>query len=147
MLRLIGFLLSVSFTISCQNCICEHSSGLRLGMVSFDSTEIDTMIVRKFQKGNDFTNLIDTMQWDRATVVFYAQSDTLTGDALLQPGFDYQVFMPTLNRTFKISEINEPRIEGNCNGKVMCVDKIVSCKLDGSITQTGINDDILYLKK
>jgi len=121
-------------------------------MVSFDSTDIDTIIIRKFQKGNDFRDLVDTLQWDRARVIFHAQADTFQmsafiGDILPQSTFDYQVYIPALNRTFKILEMNEPKTEGNCNGKIMCVDRIVSCKLGGSTTQTGINDDILYLKK
>ena len=119
-------------------------------MVSFDSSDIDTMIIRKFERGTNFARMIDTSQWDRSKVVFRAEKDTFQmgafiGGILLQSKFDYQVFVPALNRTFRITEMNEPQREGDCKGKVMCGNIIVSCKLDGN--PIPINYDILYLKK
>lgn len=152
MFRVLAFIIASAFMISCQNCICLPSDGLKLGMVSFDSTDIDTIIIRKFEKGNNFNRLIDTSQWDRTKVIFYSQNDTFQmgaflGGILLKSNFDYQVFVPALNRTYNITEMNEPRLEGNCSGKVMCVNMIVSCNLDGAATPTSINSDILYLRK
>ena len=152
MFRLLPFIIAPVFIISCQNCICVPSDGLKLGMVSFDSTDIDTIIIRKFGKGNNFNQLIDTSQWDRAKVIFHSQNDTFQmgaflGGILLKSNFDYQVFIPALSRNFNITEMNEPQLEGNCSGKVMCVNAIVSCKLNGSTTPVQINSDILYLKK
>ena len=135
---------------SCQNCVCIPSDGLRLAMISFDSADIDTLILRKFAKGSGFSHMIDTVQWDRSKVVFSVRNDTFqmgafVGGILPQSKFDYQVFLPAPNRTFSITEINESQSEGNCNGKVMCVNSIVSCKLEGNATT--ISYDILYLKK
>jgi len=119
-------------------------------MVSFDSTDIDTIIIRKFEKGSDFSHFIDTSQWDRNNVVFSARNDTFQmgayiGGILLQSKFDYQVFIPSLNKIFSITGMNEPQREDNCPGKVMCANSIVSCKLNGN--ETPVNYDILYLKK
>src|SRR5258705_3698469 len=99
MFRVLAFIIASTFMISCQNCICLTSDGLKLGMVSFDSTDIDTIIIRKFEKGNNFNQLIDTSQWDRAKVIFRAQNDTFQmgafiGGILLQSKFDYQAFIP-----------------------------------------------------
>jgi hypothetical protein len=119
-------------------------------MISFDSSDIDTMIIRKFEKETNFNRMIDTSQWDRSKVVFHVQNDTLqmgafVGDILLQSKYDYEVYVPAANRTFKVTEINEPQQEGNCKGKVMCANVIMSAKLDGNTR--AVNYDILYLKK
>ena len=135
---------------SCHNCICIPSDGLRLATITFDSTEIDTMIVRKFQKGSNFSQQIDTVQWDRSKVNFSKHNDTFQmaswiGSLRLNSQFDYQVFIPANNRVFTVSEINEPQRTDDCSGKVMCVNVIVSVKLN--TTTTSISDDILYLRK
>ncbi len=150
MLRFLSSLLLFSILNSCQDCICLPSDGLRLGMISFDSTEIDTIMIRRFDKGSNFTRPIDSSQWDRSKVVFRAQNDTFqmgafVGGILLQSKFDFEIYFPGLSRTFRITEMNEPQLEGNCKGKVMCGNIIVSCKLDGN--PIPINYDILYLKK
>jgi len=150
MLRAFLILLSVSFFVSCQNCICLPSDGLRLGFISFDSTDVDTIIIRKFEKGNNFTHLVDTSQWDRNNVVFARQNDTLqlviyVGYIRLKSNYDYKVIIPAINRTFAITDLNEPKEEGNCSGKVMCVNRIVSCKLDG--VSMPLQYETLYLRK
>lgn len=66
-------------------------------------------------------------------------------DILLKSSFDYQVSIPSLNRTFAITEMDEAQREGNCRYKVMCGNMIVSCNVDG--TTVSINNEILYLKK
>ena len=119
MLRFLALILWLSSMISCQNCLCVPSDGLRLGLVAFDPSEIDTIVVRKFEKGKDFAKLIDTLQWDRMNVIFYARADRLEmgefiGGMLLESKFDYQVFFPALDRTYSMTEMNEPQVEGNC---------------------------------
>jgi hypothetical protein len=61
---------------SCQNCMYLPSDGLRLGMVSFDPTDIDTIILRRFEKGRDFNPIIDSLEWNKTNVIFHAQGDT-----------------------------------------------------------------------
>jgi hypothetical protein len=130
--------------------MCVPSDGLQLGLVEFNSADIDTIIVRKFERGDNFKKLIDTLQWDKSNVVFYSQADTFhmaefIGAILLQSKFDYQVFFPKVSRTFHITEIDEPQADGNCLSRVKCENIIVSCKLDKGTTQ--INDGILYLTR
>jgi hypothetical protein len=130
--------------------MCVPSDGLQLGLVEFNSADIDTIIVRKFERGDNFTKLIDTLQWDQSNVIFYSRADTLQmgefiESMLLQSKFDYQVYFPAAARTFHITEINEPQMDGNCLARVKCENSIVSCKLDKGTT--AINDGILYLTK
>ena len=69
------------------------------------------------------------------------------GGILLQSKFDYQIFIPAVNRTTNLTEINEPQIEGDCSGKVMCGNIIVSARLNNGSAPTAIQNDILFLKK
>jgi len=128
------------------------SDGLRLGMVSFSSTEIDTLITRKFSKGSNFSRQIDTTILDQNNVTFTAQTDTFQmgswkGDILLSSKYDYQVFIPAINRTISVTEITEPQLEGDCRGKVGCGNIITSVKLNGALAPTSIQNEILYIKK
>jgi hypothetical protein len=146
-LLLISTLLVIT---SCQNCICLPSEGLRLATVSFDSTEIDTIIVREFEKGSGFSRLIDSVQWDRSNVIFSSQHDTsrmgiVMGDLGLKSQFDYQVLIAATGKIYQITELNEPKREAKCPGKTICANLIVSCKLEGS--PTLLQHEILYLRK
>jgi len=128
------------------------SDGLRLGMISFSSTEIDTLITRKFSKGSNFSKQIDTTIFDQNNVMFTAQNDTFQmgswkGDILLSSKYDYQVFIPAINRTISVTEITEPQLEGDCRGKVACGNIITSVKLNGALAPMPIQNEILYIKK
>ena len=152
MLRFIACILLLTSITSCHHCECVASWGLKLGFIDFNGTDIDTIIVRKFEKGNNFNHLLDTVQWDHSNVQFDSQGSTFRmrswdGDLTLKSIFDYQVMIPSINRTYNITEIDEPQIEGNCPGKTACVNIIVSCKVDGSFVSTDSTVEFLYLKK
>jgi len=152
MLRSFTFLILIVSIISCHDCICVPSDGLRLGMISFSSTEIDTLITRKFSKGSNFSKQIDTTIFDQNNVMFTAQNDTFQmgswkGDILLSSKYDYQVFIPAINRTISVTEITEPQLEGDCRGKVACGNIITSVKLNGALAPMPIQNEILYIKK
>ena len=151
MLRVIVFLFLVTSIASCKDCNCVPSDGLRLGLISFDSTEINTIVIRKFEKGSGFNHLIDTSLFDNGTNIFYPKKDTFEmgafpGNMPLKSNFDYEINVPLANRTYQVTEMNEPQVEGNCQGKTMCVNEIVSCKLNGSFVSTD-DRQTLYLKK
>jgi len=121
-------------------------------MISYSASEIDTIIARKFSKGSNFLQQIDTILMDKTNVMFNAQNDTFQmvsykGNIPLLSKYDYQVVIPAISRTINITEINEPMLEGDCRGKEACVNFIVSAKLDGSFIPTTIKNDILYLRK
>lgn len=121
-------------------------------MISFNASEIDTLIVRKFTKGNNFSLQIDSILLDPNNVIFNAQNDTFQmvsyrGNIPLLSKYDYQIFIPAVNRTINLTEINEPQLEGNCRGKVSCTNIIESVKLNGNTIPVIIQNDILYLKK
>lgn len=152
MIRLITLLILLTSIYSCDHCKCVSSFGLRLGLAAFQPTDIDTIIVRKFEKGNNFNHLLDTVQWDRSNVMFEVQSDTFEMGSwneiqLLRSQYDYKIYIPSINKTYQITDMNEPQIEGNCRGKVGCANQIVSCNVDGNFVSTTSPSETLLLKK
>ncbi len=142
----------LSLLTSCHNCICGPSDGLKLGMISFSASEIDTLITRKFSKGSNFSLQIDSTIMDENNVMFRAQNDTSQmvswrGNILLSSKYDYQISIPAVSRTISVTEINEPQLEGDCRGKVACGNIITSVRLNAGLTPTFIQNDILYFKK
>jgi hypothetical protein len=65
-------------------------------------------------------------QCDLSCTGRYFSNGAFSGDILLKGKFDYEVFIPGLRRTFKITQMNEPQADGNCDGKTMCINRIVS---------------------
>lgn len=152
MLRFVALLFLITSIASCKNCNCVPSDGLKLGLISFDSSEINTIVIKKFEKGSGFNHLVDTSFFDRGINIFYPKNDTFEmaaypGNMPLKSNFDYEIVITSANRTYQVTEINEPQVEGDCGGKVICVNEIVSCKLDGSFVSTDNLRQTIYLEK
>lgn len=85
--------------------------------VGFQRSEIDTLVVRKFQASSNFQTRLDTFMVvqsdayrttnDTTKIMYYSLENGIV------TGFDWQIFIPALNRTIIISEIvsNKKTIE------------------------------------
>ena len=99
---------------SCGTYDCAEADGLRIGGVSFTAAELDTIILRKFVKGTGFTQLIDSVF---VTDYYQVTNDTATAGAFLSSDrlkskYDYQIYIPSINRLVKITDMYEPQQEG-----------------------------------
>lgn len=97
----------ISCNYPCSNCTSTIS------FVNFSSNETDTVIVRKFQKSNNFTKILDSFVLNNQTSAYYQSNDTLqivdsykTDNGLLSY-YDYEVFSPEVFKTYIITEITE----------------------------------------
>ena len=100
---------------------CAPSDGLRIQLVGSNVT--------RYRISND-------------TLLITASTST----ARLLSKYDYLIRIPSTNSVFYITEMNEPQQEGRKSRyKVMCVNAIQSCKINGAATP--IRSDHLYLKK
>lgn len=130
---------------------CAPSDGLRIQLVGFTQQEADIIILKKYEKGKGFAAQIDSLVIDSNVTRYRMSNDTLlitasTSTARLLSNYDYLVNIPSTNSVFYITEINEPQQEGRKSRyKVMCVNAIQSCKINGATTP--IRSDHLYLKK
>ena len=130
---------------------CGKSSGLRINFVSYQPAELYNFSVSRYEKGTNFSQLLNTVSFDSAQLRFQQSNDTLnlayfSSNAVLPSDFDYKIFIPSTNSTYAITDLKEPQETGIKNGqKVYCMNQIVSCKVNG--TDRTISYEALYLKK
>ena len=140
--------------ISCnQPCINATST---ISLVNFPSNETDTVIVRKFTKSENFIKLIDTFLLDNQTSGYYQSNDTLqiiasykTDNGLLSY-YDYEIFLPEIAKSYKISEIVEEfksRNAGFSMTKVACINPILSYKVNGQLLLGEKYNSTFYIRR
>jgi len=98
------------------------SDRLNIGLVGYDSTEVETVIVKKFLPDNTFSNFVDSTILINTAIAcsnwFYFNS-TKPNDSLCNPlytildvtdtaykQYDYEVIIPWNQRVYKISAIS-----------------------------------------
>ena len=139
-------LFSVIMMQACSDYPCTKAD-LQFGLVDFSDSESDTIIIRKFEKGN-FNSLQDSFFISQ--INFSRNNDTLEmvafpGTALLQSDHDYEIFFPETGKLIRVTEISEEQRYLKKKGifsttKEGCVNQITSYMQDGRIkTVSGFN--------
>jgi len=146
-LMIITFLTAILF--SCSEYECTKAD-LRFGFIGFSEAEVNTIVVRRFDKTGNFNSPIDTVQL--TNLYFNRRSDTLEmsgfpGNALLQSNFNYEIFIPNVNSLVRVTDIYEEQRSVRLwfTDKRGCGNYINSCKLNGQVTAINYND--VYLRK
>lgn len=126
---------------SCSRDIDCIDPPIYLSFISLSQNALDTFVIRKFTKDDNFQNLIDTLQVMSSNGGIINRGDT--SDVSLgnpnnypKPGFDWQIFMPAINRTISITDINKRDKTGKCAAmqtNCFCDDEILSLKVDNQI--------------
>ena len=124
---------------ACSDYPCSKAD-LQFCLVDFSDSESDTIIIRRFVKGN-FSSLLDSFSISH---INYARSnDTLEmvafpGTALLQSDYDYEIYFPETGKLISVTEISEEQRYLKKKGifsttKEGCVNQITSYMQDGQI--------------
>jgi|GEM_PF-586951 len=127
--------------------------------IGFSNLDIDTFIVRKFEQDNTFTKLIDTIVVTKFVTNnptfpgYLTSNDTtvihpgLTSGNQFQyivPGYDWQIYIPSINRTISISNITQLNNSEVCyaGGDLCptCFNEIDSLKQNGQLIKPAINN-------
>src|SRR5687768_12065251 len=121
---------------SCSRSIDCIDPPIYISFVSFPPNSLDWIVIRKFDKGNNFQNLIDTLQVTAVVGSIIKRGDT--SDLSLnnpnyypKPGFDWQIFLPTINRTVFVTDINKRDKTGKCGAMqtdCFCDNEIMNLK-------------------
>jgi hypothetical protein len=148
MKHLVYFILFISTSfISCKEYPCSQASG-NISITGFTINETDTIIVRKFAKSTNFSTPLATFVLDSLNSSFLRKANVLeiygsiaygTDNGLLSK-YDYEIYLPSPNRVFQISEITEEqktKKAGFSMEKSGCINPITSFKVNGSLK---IND-------
>ena len=145
---------------ACGSYNCGEAEGLRISTIGLTAVEIDTIILRKFTKGSGFTSRIDTLSVNSSNALFqfpYTTKDTsfmgvLSAGVLLKSKYDYEIYIPAVNKLVSITDISEPQQrmkKGLFNtSKEYCVNAIQSFQQDGQmVTLKNIWQPEIYIHK
>lgn len=122
-----------------------------MSFVGYTEKEIDTIVLKKYEKSSDFTRAVDSLIIDSNVTRFRLRNDTLRIAATISTtnllsGFNYRISIPSVNSIYTITDLYEPQQEGRASTrKIMCVNSIQSCKING--IETPLRFERLYLKK
>jgi hypothetical protein len=148
------FLLIICATFNACKHECKRAAS-NISLVSYLPAETEAVIVRKFEKNSSFTTMIDTFYIDRLTSSYQNKNDTLeifasygADDGLLSK-YDYEIYLPGINRLYQVTEITEEfesmNVGLSCT-KEECLNTIRSYKVNGQLTN-GNPEYAFYLVK
>lgn len=148
------FLLIICATFNACKHECKRAAS-NIALVSYLPAETEAVIVRKFEKNSSFTTMIDTFYIDRLTSSYQNKNDTLeifasygADDGLLSK-YDYEIYLPGINRLYQVTEITEEfesmNVGLSCT-KEECLNTIRSYKVKGQLTN-GNPEYAFYLVK
>jgi hypothetical protein len=137
---------------------CLPSEGLLFTPVGFTRAELDTIVIRKFAKGQIPAGLIDSLVLDSSTnhYEFSATGDTarpgpIYVGQLMHSGYDYQIYFPSANKLVTVAEIYEPqqrRHKTFPRDESFCGNRIQSCQLDGVLVQPNYTShENIYIRR
>jgi len=117
---IIAALVLTNLISSCTVRVPCDNANIKLGFVSFSDTATNSFIIRQFKKATNFKTLVDTILITKTNGSYIKSNDSLqveysfnTKDGYtdskhgLTSKYDYEVYLPVLNRTFQISDIDE----------------------------------------
>lgn len=134
-------------------CTKEYNCGdipIQPAFIGFAASDIDTFILRKFELNNNYQNLIDTFiirkgdsapyQMSNDTTTVFVSDASNSGELGIKAGYDWQIFIPSINRTIFVSEIRSEKKTGKLSSGIFSMDKgpictnsIFSAKMDNQI--------------
>lgn len=145
-------------TVSCKKYIDCGLGQLTLSFVSFSDSEIDTIIVKRFDKNNGFLNTLDSIVIDMNTSNHANYNDTVVinfsirNDHNFSSKYDYIIYLPKIERTYKVNNIIEQYDKMRNSGglfsfdKRYCVNNITTYSIDNVVKNTDYYQR-LYINK
>lgn len=125
----LAVLIVLIFLESCtQEFDCANEQ-IQPAFINFSLPDLDTLVLRKFQPGNNYQNMIDTFNViygyhaqylisNDTTIIFI--NDCKNG---IKAGYDWQLFIPAKNKTIFISDIVSEKKTGKCGSGIFSMDK------------------------
>ncbi|MBL7744764.1 MAG: hypothetical protein JNN00_14930 [Chitinophagaceae bacterium] len=142
-------LLSILFLLfSCSEYPCSKAE-IPFGLIGFSDTESDTIILRRYYKGNNPALKDSFLITD---IVFERMHDSLKmvaspGTAILESQYDYDLFFPETGTLLYISAIQEEQLYMKRNRKVGCLNRISSFKINDQLSTNPDQSGIAWLHR
>lgn len=140
-------LIFIALTIGCRKNLTCTDGTVSLNLINYTSQEIDTLIITTSEPGNSQPILNTRTLVKDQNMTHIVSGDTIriqvSADFLSQ-SFDWQITIPSVNRTISITSIEGERRTiqvGTFTTDSFCENRIFSCLVDGvKITFPGQND-------
>lgn len=158
-MKTIIFILLISSTLlACKKTISCPDPDILIGFISEPIENIDTIILRKFVANNNYQTLLDTLgvyNNINGNINVYPNGDTLSVRILnneqgIKQGFDWQIFNPSTNRTYNISDIEKKEIEkeyGTFETQFFCRDEITKISINNqNAIPNSFRFNVLFLR-
>ena len=130
-------LLNLSGCLKKVQCV---DSTIQMAFVGFTQSDLDTIVLRKFQPNDNYQHLVDTLNIFYDSTYYSRYLDTtfvFVNDPaqMIRAYNDWQIFIPATNKTVLISTIVTEQATTKCstlgeNLNCDCVNKIYSLKED-----------------
>jgi len=134
------FISAFLLTLILSGCTKEYECTdlvIQPAFIGFASSDIDTFILRKYKPNDNYQNLIDTFIVKFGDYSVYRPSnDTLTvfvsdasndGKVGIKAGYDWQIFIPSINKTVFVSDIISEKKTGKKSYGIFSLDKVGNC--------------------
>lgn len=155
-LLFISLILIISAFSSCKKCPCGAAEGLLPAFIGFSESDTDTLILRRYVNTGNFNQLMDTLLVNKPLLNFVRNNDTLSPSynsisIPMTEGNDYEIVLPSVNKTFRISGIVEQKNSIPCNSifsmdKRYCVNGIPEYTVNGVKVKASLYERFIYLK-
>lgn len=153
---LIVSLLAETLFNSCRKCPCGKAESLLPAFIGYSESQTDTLILRRYANAGNFSQLIDTLLINEPLLKFVRNNDTLTPSyhsisILMIEGYDYQIAVPAINKTYRISGIVESKNTMACNSifsmdKTYCLNSIQQYFINEEKVKAKLFERFTYLK-
>ena len=154
-LTLLAFL--VIIICSCGSERPCYNSSLSIMFIKYDSTEVDTLRVIKFAKGNSSGSSIDTIIITRQSSYYQIKNDTISISPapyknIFEAGFDWKILMKRQQEIHKVTDIMIENKTKKC-GAIFSMD-CFSCtnytqkyNYDGQPVDVTMNQQYVTIRK
>jgi hypothetical protein len=132
-----GFLFLTIVLFSCTKEYDCTDLPVQPAFIAFSQSDIQTFVLRKFKSNDNFKNLIDTSivkygdysvyKTSNDTTIVFVGDASNDGNAGIKFGYDWQIFIPSKNKTVFISDIVSEKKTGKHSSGIFSLDKIGNC--------------------
>ncbi len=120
---------------------------IETAFINYAKPDIDTFILRKFKAADNYQTLLDSFTVAYGWAGYYTTlHDTtsiyISGDKGIKAGFDWQIFIPALNKTVLVSDIVTEKKTGTCKNGIFSLDKM-ACGCANRVYSAKINNQVV----
>jgi hypothetical protein len=154
-IRLLLVLIPSFFVLNACKTRCGDQ-GFTPVFIGFPPADLDTIILKKYLKGGNTQNLLDSTIITRQTTRYQPSNDTTvvmmndTGeDFYLTPDFDWQMYLPAKRVTISITDIVSPHRTEHCYD-CGCINSITSFLQNGQLITSppySLSSFLLFIHK